>query len=101
MKDWKSGNKQIDNIIHQWSANGWIREGDGAKAGLVWDLGCIINDLLSSQLKEVVEVIESKRKAEVYVNLERADNPSYISGEEYNQALDDIKAEVKRLGEIK
>ena len=62
-------------------------------------LKIFISALLSSQLKEVLEVIESKRKQELDRNQLHDELYHFASGtiQGYNQALDDLKAEVEKL----
>ena len=56
-----------------------------------------IQQLLTHQKQTIMDMCEEMRAEEEYVNLERADDPSYTQGEEYNQALSDLKERIAKL----
>lgn len=49
----------------------------------------------SAIISAVCEEIEKLKKEEKIINIERADEPIYVEGEEHNQAIDDIVAKLK------
>lgn len=65
------------------------------------ELKSFISSLLSLQkirtLEEVEEMVKKEKRTEYYVNLERADDQSYIENQEYNEALSDLLAKLTSL----
>ena len=47
--------------------------------------------------KEKVESLRMEKREEHSVDLYRADDPSYTSGEEYNEAVDELNTKIDEL----
>jgi hypothetical protein len=90
MKDWKTTfDKQFD---HWPNCDGYDSEGN-CNCGFT-QVRDFISSLLSSQLKEVLGVIESKKIQPEYVGRDDVDISYFV-----NSALDKVKAELSQLAE--
>ena len=61
------------------------------------DLKAFLESKLRLLATTISEECEKKKVKEEYVNLERADDKSYIEGQEHNKALSDIQDFISKL----